>query len=171
MRTLFMCTALVPLFSIFAGCEKKQDDTQPPATAATAYPPPGYPPQAYPAQPYPQQPYPQQPYQQQPYQQQQPPYGQQPYPATAPTAPYGTYPAAPQSAPTPGPAPAPVPPAAPVASGQMAVPGPIAFQCQNDVPCGTHHCNIQYGKCAFPCQSAADCIAPNQCSLGLCVVP
>ena len=40
-------------------------------------------------------------------------------------------------------------------------PGPLAFSCQNDVPCGTHHCNMQYGKCAFPCQTADDCISPN----------
>jgi hypothetical protein len=161
MRTLLICTSVVPLFAIFAACAKKQDDTQPPATAATAYPPQGYAPQAYPAQTYPAQGYPQA--------APQSTYGQQPYPATAPTAPYGTYPAAPQGAPAPAPTPAQTAP--PAASGQMAVPGPIAFQCQNDVPCGTHHCNLQYGKCAFPCQSAADCIAPNQCSLGLCVVP
>jgi hypothetical protein len=37
------------------------------------------------------------------------------------------------------------------------------------VPCGTHHCNTQYGKCAFPCQSATDCITPNQCLAGFCV--
>jgi hypothetical protein len=57
----------------------------------------------------------------------------------------------------------------PAGSGQMAVPGPIAFQCKDDVPCGTHHCNVQYGKCAFPCQSAADCLQPNSCMAGLCV--
>jgi len=65
------------------------------------------------------------------------------------------------------------PPGAPTAaaSGQMAVPGPLAFQCQNDVPCGTHHCNVQYGKCAFPCQTNVDCLAPNTCMAGLCVPP
>ena len=57
----------------------------------------------------------------------------------------------------------------PAGSGQMAVPGPIAFQCEDDVPCGTHHCNLQYGKCAFPCQSATDCLQPNTCNLGFCV--
>ena len=156
MRTLLLCTAVASLFAIFGGCAKKQDDTAPPA-AATAYPPQPYPAQGYGAP--------------QPYPQAQAPYAQQP--ATAPPAPYGAYPAAPQSAPPAAPAPAPpsAPTAVPAASGQMAVPGPIAFQCQNDVPCGTHHCNLQYGKCAFPCQSAADCIAPNQCNLGLCVVP
>jgi hypothetical protein len=53
----------------------------------------------------------------------------------------------------------------------MAVPGPVAFACQSDVPCGTHHCNTQYGKCAFPCQSNVDCITPNACVMGLCVPP
>ena len=64
----------------------------------------------------------------------------------------------------------PAPTAAPAGSaGQMAVPGALAFQCTNDVPCGTHHCNVQYGKCAFPCQTNADCITPNACAMGLCV--
>jgi hypothetical protein len=64
-------------------------------------------------------------------------------------------------------APTPMPTA--TGSGTMAVPGPIAFQCKDDVPCGTHHCNLQYGKCAFPCQSAVDCLSPNSCVAGLCV--
>jgi hypothetical protein len=65
----------------------------------------------------------------------------------------------------------PAPTAAPTApaGGQMAVPGPVAFTCTNDVPCGTHHCNTQYGKCAFPCQTNVDCITPNACVMGLCV--
>lgn len=58
---------------------------------------------------------------------------------------------------------------APTSGAPMATPGPLAFTCQNDVPCGTHHCNTQYGKCAFPCQSASDCITPNQCLAGFCV--
>lgn len=131
------------------GC-KKQDDTSQTATTPSAYPPGQYPPGQYPqAQGYPQGQYPQQ----GAYPQQQPPpgYGQQPYPQQ----------------PMPG-APA-APTAAAPAGGQMAVPGPVAFQCTNDVPCGTHHCNTQYGKCAFPCQSAVDCISPNTCMMGLCV--
>jgi hypothetical protein len=96
-----------------------------------------------------------------------PPGGQYP-PGQYPQGQYpqGQYPA-PAPAPAPYPAPAPAP--GPTGSAQMAVPGPLAFSCQNDVPCGTHHCNLQYGKCAFPCQSANDCIPPNQCLAGLCV--
>lgn len=152
MRTLLTCTALTSIFVIAAACgPKNQGQTQQPTTQPTAttgaYP--GYPP-GYPAQgQYPQGEYPQQGQ----YPQPAPTYGQQPYPAPPATAP----------------APAPAPGPAPGTTGQMAVPGPVAFQCQNDVPCGTHHCNLQYGKCAFPCQSAVDCIAPNQCIAGLCV--
>jgi hypothetical protein len=51
----------------------------------------------------------------------------------------------------------------------MATPGPLALPCQNDMVCGLHHCNTQYGKCAFPCQTAADCVAPNSCTMGVCL--
>ncbi|MDP9148417.1 MAG: hypothetical protein M3O36_00530 [Myxococcota bacterium] len=144
MRTLLTCTAVASLFVVFGAC-KKQDET--PAAAPPA-PSAAYPQQGYPGVP------------------QQGAYGQYPsqpaptavYPAPAPTPTYGQYPA-----------PQPTAQPAPASSGQMAVPGPVAFQCQNDVPCGTHHCNLQYGKCAFPCQSAIDCLAPNQCMGGFCV--
>ncbi len=142
MRILLTCMAVTSLF-VAAGACKKQDDTAAPSTAPSA----AY--SAYPAQ--------------------QPAYAQQPYPAAAPTAPYGAYPQ-PGAQPMPtAPAAAPMQTAPPGASAAMAVPGPVAFQCQNDVPCGTHHCNMQYGKCAFPCQTSADCITPNSCVMGLCV--
>jgi hypothetical protein len=144
---LFPLASLLALLTTACGPRNQDPNAQPNApTTATAYPaypaaspPPGYPPP----------------------QTQSPPPG---YPA--PPATYSQYPTAPPPQ-QPMPPPAPVP--APVTSAQMAVPGPIAFQCQNDVPCGTHHCNMQYGKCAFPCQSAIDCISPNQCLAGLCV--
>jgi hypothetical protein len=94
-----------------------------------------------------------------------PPPGQPP-PGTPPGYPAGT-------APPPGypPPTATAPPTGPAPTGSvpMAVPGPLAFQCKDDVPCGLHHCNLQYGKCAFPCQTAADCLAPNTCVAGLCI--
>jgi hypothetical protein len=139
MRLLVTLSVMVGLFVVAAACAKKQDDTAQPNTAPTGTMTGGY---GYP----------------------QPTYGQpQPYPQPQPTyaQPQPTYaqpqPTAPQPQPT------------TTGTGQMAVPGPIAFQCQNDAVCGTHHCNTQYGKCAFPCQTAADCIAPNQCIAGLCV--
>jgi hypothetical protein len=58
------------------------------------------------------------------------------------------------------------PPTATIAQpvpGQMSVPGPTALACSNDSQCMTHHCNTQYGKCAFPCQSDADCIQGAAC--------
>ncbi len=50
--------------------------------------------------------------------------------------------------------------------GQMAIPGPAALPCQNDSQCMTHRCNLQYGKCAFPCVSDADCIQGTMCFVG-----
>jgi hypothetical protein len=141
MRTISTCAAVASLFVVFAACGPKQDASQQPATAPTGTVPYGYPPQQPGA--YPQQPgaYPQ------------------------PTATYQQPPGAPTAYPQPTAAPT----APPAAGGQMAVPGPVAFQCTNDVPCGTHHCNVQYGKCAFPCQTNTDCITPNACMMGLCV--
>jgi hypothetical protein len=152
MRTISIAAAVASLFAVLAACGPKQDATQQPTAAPTAtY---GYPPQpgAYPQQPgaYPQQPAPQATYG----------YPQQ----AAPPPQYG----APAQAPSPAPMPTPAPAGS---TGQMAVPGAVAFQCTNDVPCGTHHCNTQYGKCAFPCQSNVDCITPNACVMGLCVPP
>src|SRR4051812_26050445 len=43
-------------------------------------------------------------------------------------------------------------------TGAMAVPGPAALPCSNDSMCMTHRCNLQYGKCSFPCESDSDCI-------------
>jgi hypothetical protein len=86
------------------------------------------------------------------------------YSASAPAT-TGQSPAPPAATQSPAPAPAP-PPAAP---GQMAAPGALASQCQNDLPCGTHRCNVAYGKCAFPCQTNVDCLAPNTCMTGFCV--
>jgi hypothetical protein len=92
------------------------------------------------------------------------PPGGQPPPGTPPGYPAGTAP--------PGyPAPTATVPAGPAPTGSvaMAVPGPLAFACKDDVPCGLHHCNLQYGKCAFPCQTPADCLSPNTCAAGLCI--
>jgi hypothetical protein len=50
-----------------------------------------------------------------------------------------------------------------------AQPSPLALPCQSDITCGTHKCNLQVGKCAFPCAAATDCAAGLQCMSGLCV--
>ena len=156
MRAFWTSAAIAAWSAGLVGCmPPRQDNTQQPAAAPapSAYPPPAQP--AYPQAGYAQQP--------------------APYPQPAPTyAPYPQAQPAPQPAPPPpAPAPTPLPPPTPSASASatMAVPGPVAFACQNDIPCGTHHCNTQYGKCAFPCQSNVDCISPNACVMGLCVPP
>jgi hypothetical protein len=144
MRTILTCAAVASLLAVIAACGPKQDASQQPAATAPTGTVPYYPqqPGAYPQQP--------------------------PGAYPAPTATYPQPQATPQPAYT---APQPMPTAAPTATtgGAMAVPGPVAFQCTNDVPCGTHHCNTQYGKCAFPCQTNNDCITPNACMMGLCV--
>src|SRR5579863_7224816 len=139
MRVSAILIAATGVFLIASACGNNSN-TAPTAPTAT-----------YPQQPYP-QPYPgQQPYPAQPYP------GQQPYPtATAPGYPPPAYPPAP--APAPGPA----------AGGTLAVPGLLATPCQSDGSCGLHHCNTQYGKCAFPCQTPADCTT-NNCVLGVCL--
>jgi hypothetical protein len=49
----------------------------------------------------------------------------------------------------------------------MATPGPMALPCTNDAACVLAKCNMQYQKCAFPCQnSQLDCAAGNSCNTG-----
>ena len=111
-------------------------------SASAAYGAPG----AYPQQGYPQQGYPQQP------------------PPGYPAQPQGAYPAQPGAAP--------VAPAAPAAGGPMASPGPLALPCTSDANCGTAKCNVQFSKCAFPCQSSAiDCASGSGCNTatGFCI--
>jgi hypothetical protein len=57
------------------------------------------------------------------------------------------------------------------ATGVMATPNAFALPCQNDQSCGFAKCNVQFQKCAFPCQSAVDCAAGASCNTvtGLCL--
>ncbi len=95
---------------------------------------------------------------------QQPGYpAQQPgYPAQQP----GYPPQQPAAQPGYPPAPAAAPAAAP-ATGQN--PQPMGFACQADIQCLTHRCNLQVGKCSWPCQSAQDCQPGFQCVAPACV--
>lgn len=78
---------------------------------------------------------------------QQPPQGyQQPYPQQQ---------GYPQQAPQQG-----YPPAAPAAT---AAPSPLALPCQSDITCGTHRCNPQTARCAFPCTANTDCAGGFSC--------
>lgn len=60
---------------------------------------------------------------------------------------------------------------APVAGGTMATPNAFALPCQNDQSCGFAKCNVQFGKCAFPCAGPVDCAAGATCNAvtGLCL--
>ncbi len=94
----------------------------------------------------------------------QPPYPQ-PYPTGTQPYPQQPYPTATQPYPQPYPtAVQPMPTAPP-----MATPGPLALPCQNDSTCGTFRCNVQFQKCAMPCQGEADCITGSQCAMGMCI--
>lgn len=116
-----------------------KNEEQPPPAQPGQYPAYQQQPGQYPAQG--QQPYPQQ---QQPYPQQQ-----QPYPQQQPQQPYPA---------TPG--------AAPGATSQ---PSSVAFPCQTDVQCLSHRCNVQVGKCSWPCQTNDDCQPGFQCVTPACV--
>ncbi len=69
------------------------------------------------------------------------------------------------------PPPGQMPPAQPPAT---AAPSPLALPCQNDFVCGTNRCNMQTGRCAFPCAAPTDCAAGFSCMgaggpMALCV--
>jgi hypothetical protein len=89
-----------------------------------------------------------------------------PQPAVAPAAPapVATVPAAVPATPA-------TPAAAPAAAGTMATPNAFALPCQNDQSCGFARCNVQFQKCAFPCQGPVDCAANATCNTvtGLCL--
>ncbi len=130
---------------LMLACGSNSSSTQPTSATATApygYPPPGYPPPGYPPPGY--------------------PTGGQP---GAPPPGYATAQPTPYPAPYPAPAPAP----APTGSAQLSTPGLLALPCQSDAACGLHHCNTQYGKCAFPCQTAADCMSGSHGIMGVCL--
>jgi hypothetical protein len=132
-------TLAVAIMGFIGGCSKNEE--QPPPAQPGQYP--AYQQPGYPAAGQPQQ-YPQQ---------QQPGYppAQPGYPQQQPG-----YPAAP----APGTA----------APGAMpSQPSAVAFPCQTDVQCLSHRCNVQVGKCSWPCQSNDDCQPGFQCVAPACV--
>jgi hypothetical protein len=131
--------------SFIGACSKNEE--QPPPAQPGQYPAyqqqPGYPAQqqqpGYPAQQYPQQ--------------------QQPgYPAAQPTYPQQQpgYPAAPA-------------PGAAAPGATPSQPSAVAFPCSTDIQCLSHRCNVQVGKCSWPCQSNDDCQPGFQCVAPACV--
>ena len=63
----------------------------------------------------------------------------------------------------------PLPP--PQAQSKMATPGNGAFQCTSDAQCLLGKCNVQFGRCAYPCKTTEnDCKAGNVCTAsGVCL--
>ena len=152
MRMIVLRTAVLGVLATcwIAACKK--DETPPPAAPAQYQQQPGYP-----AQPG-QQPYPQQqpgyPAQQPGYPPQQPGYPPpQQQPGYPPPQQQPGYPATP----------------APATGATTSQPSAVAFPCQTDVQCLSHRCNMQVGKCAWPCQSNDDCQPGFQCVSPACV--
>ena len=54
---------------------------------------------------------------------------------------------------------------------KMATPGTGAFQCTSDAQCLLGRCNVQFGRCAYPCKTTEnDCKAGNVCTAsGVCL--
>ncbi len=192
MRIASGALVVVSAIALLTACPKKAEEPQP---MQTGYGQPQPVPYGQQPAPYGQQPAP---YGQQPapYGQQPAPYGQQPAPGTqqqpAPygqqPAPYGQQPApyGQQPAPYGQPAPAqPVPPGYGQGQPAQPVPGtgpapgaapgnkpsPLAFPCQADgaPQCMGHRCNLQEGKCQFPCTTDTDCQSGYRCATPLCV--
>lgn len=155
MRMIVLRTAVLGVLGTSWIVACKKDEQPPPVQPGQYQQQPGYP-----AQPGQQQ-YPQQqpgyPAQQPGYPAQQPGYppAQPGYPATTP-APAPGYPAAPASP-------------APATGAPTSTPSAVAFPCQTDVQCLSHRCNMQVGKCAWPCQSNDDCQPGFQCVSPACV--
>jgi hypothetical protein len=53
------------------------------------------------------------------------------------------------------------------AQAPLATPGPMALPCQSDAQCMTHKCNMQFQKCAFPCETDNDCVQGSYCFKGV----
>jgi hypothetical protein len=51
--------------------------------------------------------------------------------------------------------------------GELAKPADEALVCRDDAKCAGHRCNARYGKCAWPCQTDADCVEGARCRVGL----
>lgn len=150
MRMIVLRAAVFGVLSacLVSACSKKEE--QPPPAQPGQYQ------QPYPAQPgYPQQPgYPAQ---QPGYPAQQPGYPAQPEQPGYPAQPQPGYPAQPGAAP------------APATGAPTSQPSAVAFPCQADLQCLSHRCNLQVGKCAWPCQSNDDCQPGFQCVSPACV--
>jgi hypothetical protein len=76
---------------------------------------------------------------------------------------HGADAAPPAASPATGAAAAAPPSDPPADPATLTVPGPAAAPCTNDSMCLNHRCNLPYGKCAFPCDTDADCVRGTFC--------
>ena len=61
-------------------------------------------------------------------------------------------------------------PPAPGGGGSKTMnPDPEGFLCKTDADCVLHRCNTKRGRCAYPCESDADCSAGTRCGAPACV--
>ena len=58
---------------------------------------------------------------------------------------------------------------APAGTATGGQPAPMAFPCSSDATCGLHKCNMQVGRCQWPCQTNEDCQAGAACMTPFCM--
>ena len=61
------------------------------------------------------------------------------------------------------------PPAPGAVASKTMNPDPEGFLCKADVDCVLHRCNTKRGRCAYPCESDADCAAGTRCGAPACI--
>jgi hypothetical protein len=48
-------------------------------------------------------------------------------------------------------------------------PDPEGFVCKSDTDCVLHRCNTKHSRCAYPCESDADCAPGTRCGAPACI--
>jgi hypothetical protein len=61
------------------------------------------------------------------------------------------------------------PPAQPGTAPKTMNPDPEGFVCKSDMDCVLHRCNVKRGRCAYPCESDADCAGATRCGAPACI--
>lgn len=61
------------------------------------------------------------------------------------------------------------PPAPGAPASKTMNPDPEGFLCKTDAECILHRCNTKKGRCAYPCESDADCGAGTRCGAPACI--
>jgi hypothetical protein len=61
------------------------------------------------------------------------------------------------------------PPAQPGVAPKAMNQDPEGFACKSDADCILHRCNAKRGRCAYPCESDADCAGATRCGAPACI--